>query len=58
MKEQLPRIRYANPALDIQVEKVKKGPSEAWRPELELEFGMSEDMHALPTCFADLFLCF
>ncbi|GLB36709.1 putative mitochondrial ribosomal protein L51 / S25 / CI-B8 domain [Lyophyllum shimeji] len=38
VKDQLPRIRYANPNLDIQVEKVRKTPQEAWRPEMELEF--------------------
>ncbi|KAG5643813.1 hypothetical protein DXG03_009589 [Asterophora parasitica] len=38
VKEQLPRIRYANPDLDIQVEKVRKSATEAWRPELEVEF--------------------
>jgi len=39
IKEQLPRIRYANPALDIQVERVRKAPEEAWRPEMEVLFG-------------------
>ncbi|KAF9466895.1 hypothetical protein BDZ94DRAFT_1125798, partial [Collybia nuda] len=38
VKEQLPRIRYANPVLNIQVEKVRKTAQEAWRPEMELEF--------------------
>ncbi|KAG6841627.1 hypothetical protein C0991_009052 [Blastosporella zonata] len=49
VKEQLPRIRYANPDLDIQVEKWRKTKEEAWRPEMELEFGDGErqtlDMH-------------
>ncbi len=40
MKEQLPRIRFANPNLDIQVEKALKTKSEAWRPEIELVFGV------------------
>ncbi|KAF5376894.1 hypothetical protein D9615_007201 [Tricholomella constricta] len=38
VKEQLPRIQYANPNLNIQVEKVRKTANEAWRPEIELEF--------------------
>ncbi|KAF8736084.1 hypothetical protein AX14_000883 [Amanita brunnescens Koide BX004] len=37
-KDYLPRIRYANPALNIQVEKVLKTPQEAWRPAMEVEF--------------------
>ncbi|TFK28348.1 hypothetical protein FA15DRAFT_665310 [Coprinopsis marcescibilis] len=37
-KEQLPRIRWANPSLDIQVEKAKKLVTEEWSPELEIEF--------------------
>ena len=39
-KDYLPRIRYANPALNIQVEKVLKRPQEAWRPAMEVEFSM------------------
>ncbi|KAK2459755.1 hypothetical protein APHAL10511_008187 [Amanita phalloides] len=38
VKDYLPRIRYANPALDLQVEKVHKTPSEAWRPAMDVEF--------------------
>ncbi|KAF8168445.1 hypothetical protein B0H34DRAFT_793047 [Crassisporium funariophilum] len=38
VKQDLPRIRYANPDLNIQVEEVKKKKEEAWRPEMELEF--------------------
>ncbi|EDR08318.1 uncharacterized protein LACBIDRAFT_327445 [Laccaria bicolor S238N-H82] len=38
VKEHLPRIRYANPSLDIQVERVKKTQNEVWKPELELVF--------------------
>ncbi|KAG6830853.1 hypothetical protein H0H87_006913 [Tephrocybe sp. NHM501043] len=38
VKEHLPRIRYANPNLDIQVEKWRKTKEEVWRPEMELEF--------------------
>ncbi|KAF9261918.1 hypothetical protein L218DRAFT_973754 [Marasmius fiardii PR-910] len=36
VKEQLPRIRYANPLLKIDVEKVPKKAEEQWRPEMEL----------------------
>ncbi|KAG5337488.1 hypothetical protein C0989_009524 [Termitomyces sp. Mn162] len=49
VKEQLPRIRWANPDLDIQVEKWRKTKQEAWRPEMELEFAdgtqKTIDMH-------------
>jgi len=38
LKEQLPRIRFANPDLDIQVRKMTKGIKDEWRPELELSF--------------------
>jgi len=36
-KEHLPRIRWANPQLDIQVEKVLKTADQQWRPELVVE---------------------
>ena len=39
-KDYLPRIRYANPTLNIQVEKARKTPQEAWRPAMEVEFSM------------------
>lgn len=39
MKDHLPRIRYANPTLDIEVTKAPKTKDDAWRPELELTFG-------------------
>jgi small subunit ribosomal protein S25 len=48
VKEQLPRIRYANPTLDIQVEKVRKTAQEAWRPEIELHFSASHPTFSLP----------
>ncbi|KAJ7494563.1 hypothetical protein B0H11DRAFT_2002383 [Mycena galericulata] len=38
LKEQLPRIRYANPNLDIHVFKMTKKPKDEWRPELKLSF--------------------
>ncbi|KAG6829900.1 hypothetical protein H0H92_003033 [Tricholoma furcatifolium] len=42
VKEQLPRIQYANPNLNIQVEKWKKTKKDAWRPEMELELENGE----------------
>jgi len=41
LKEDLPKIRYANPKLDIQVNKLVKSKDETWSPELVLEFGSS-----------------
>ncbi|CAK5269776.1 unnamed protein product [Mycena citricolor] len=38
LKEQLPRIRFANPDLDIKVRKLIKRPQDEWRPEIELSF--------------------
>ncbi|KAJ7903731.1 hypothetical protein B0H14DRAFT_2666141 [Mycena olivaceomarginata] len=38
LKEQLPRIRFANPDLDIQVRKMNKRPEDEWRPELQVSF--------------------
>ncbi|KAI0271731.1 hypothetical protein BC834DRAFT_860996 [Gloeopeniophorella convolvens] len=38
LKEELPRIRYANPKLDIQVNKLPQVKEETWQPELMLEF--------------------
>ncbi|KAI0307400.1 hypothetical protein B0F90DRAFT_1806929 [Multifurca ochricompacta] len=38
LKDDLPRIRYANPKLDIQVNKFSKTKEETWQPELLLEF--------------------
>ncbi|KAI0825320.1 hypothetical protein BC628DRAFT_1374550 [Trametes gibbosa] len=37
VKEDLPRIRYANPAVDIQVEKRLKSKEESWKPEMVVE---------------------
>ncbi|KAJ6577257.1 hypothetical protein B0H19DRAFT_932569 [Mycena capillaripes] len=47
LKEQLPRIRFANPDLDIQVRKMTKRPQDEWRPELQLSFrdGKSETLN-------------
>nr|GAT60893.1 predicted protein [Mycena chlorophos] len=38
LKEQLPRIRFANPDLAIQVRKFNKHRAHDWRPELQLSF--------------------
>ncbi|KAI0044059.1 hypothetical protein FA95DRAFT_1608845 [Auriscalpium vulgare] len=38
LKEDLPRIRYANPKLDIQVTRKIKTKEETWDPELVLQF--------------------
>ncbi|KZT68837.1 hypothetical protein DAEQUDRAFT_691975 [Daedalea quercina L-15889] len=37
VKEDLRRIRYANPNMDIHVNKVLKTPGEAWSPEMQVE---------------------
>jgi len=39
IQESLPRIRYANPDLDIEVVKWRKEKNDHWRPELALTFG-------------------
>ncbi|TFK47918.1 hypothetical protein OE88DRAFT_1685060 [Heliocybe sulcata] len=36
VKDDLPRIRYANPALDITVNKLPKLPGDDWEPKMEL----------------------
>jgi len=41
VKEQLPRVRYANPKLNIEVAKVPKSKTEMWQPELTLTFDNS-----------------
>jgi small subunit ribosomal protein S25 len=38
LKEDMPRIRYANPKIDIQVNKLVKIKEETWQPELVLDF--------------------
>lgn len=40
IKEELPRIRYANPRLEISVEKKEKKEGEAWPATIELAYGM------------------
>ncbi|KAI0369860.1 hypothetical protein BV20DRAFT_967190 [Pilatotrama ljubarskyi] len=37
VKEDLPRIRYANPTVDIQVDKKLKTKEETWKPEMVVE---------------------
>lgn len=39
VRQNLPKIRFDNPNLDIEVERVRKTKEERWRPEIELEFG-------------------
>ena len=39
VRQNLPKIRFDNPNLEIEVERVKKTKEERWRPEMELEFG-------------------
>ncbi|KAJ8462536.1 hypothetical protein ONZ45_g17897 [Pleurotus djamor] len=43
LKEELPRIRWSNPSLNIEVEKVPKSIKEAWKPELQLRFTNGTD---------------
>ncbi len=40
-RNDLPRIRYANPSIEIQVNKVPKSVGDTWRPEMQLEFRTS-----------------
>ncbi|KAI0791780.1 hypothetical protein C8Q75DRAFT_715513 [Abortiporus biennis] len=37
-KDDLPRIRYVNPKLEIEVNKMPKGVADTWKPELVVEF--------------------
>ncbi|KIY52938.1 hypothetical protein FISHEDRAFT_69395 [Fistulina hepatica ATCC 64428] len=38
VRESLPRIRYANPKLDVKIERLKKTIEDQWEPELEVIF--------------------
>lgn len=38
LKEDLPRIRYANPNLNIEVSKLPRTVGDTWKPEMVLEF--------------------
>ena len=41
VKDELPRIRWANPLLEIAVNRVPKTRQEAWAPQATVEFGQS-----------------
>lgn len=47
VKEDLPRIRYANPNIDIEVKRVPKSLGDTWRPEIVIERSAFVDL-----CFA------
>lgn len=47
VKEELPRIRYVNPAVDIQIEKRLKTKEEVWKPEMVIELSESRAARAL-----------
>ncbi|KAH7920492.1 hypothetical protein BV22DRAFT_1039802 [Leucogyrophana mollusca] len=38
VKEELPRIRYANPNINVEVNKLPKSISDVWKPEMVVEF--------------------
>jgi small subunit ribosomal protein S25 len=54
VQEDLPRIRYANPDLDIDVIKWRKEKNDHWRPELEVKFGSSFPASKWPLLSTDL----
>lgn len=37
VKNDLPKIRYLNPMLNIEVDKPPKTPEETWKPEMTVE---------------------
>ena len=47
VKEELPRIRWANPLLDIAVQKLPKTRDEKWTPKATVEFGESASLSLL-----------
>ena len=47
VKEELPRIRWANPLLDIAVQKLPKTRDETWAPKATVEFGKSASLSLL-----------
>ncbi|TDL22287.1 hypothetical protein BD410DRAFT_788532 [Rickenella mellea] len=58
VRDDLPRIRYANPTLKIEVNKVKKlKEDKQWKPEIELEFrdGRKETMDLSNKLSSDIF---
>ena len=40
MKEDLPSIQFANPELEVRVNKVPKSPADTWKAEMQLDFSM------------------
>ncbi|OBZ79426.1 hypothetical protein A0H81_00220, partial [Grifola frondosa] len=59
VKEDLPRIRYANPEIEIQVNKTPKSLSDRWKPEMIIEFSevdilvAAHLLYAWLACIAD-----
>jgi Mitochondrial ribosomal protein L51 / S25 / CI-B8 domain len=49
LKEDLPRIQYANPKINVQVNKLVKIKEETWQPELVLDFCSSPFTSSLLT---------
>ena len=39
VKEELPRIQYANPTIAIEVSKIPKPETDTWQSSLSMEFG-------------------
>lgn len=52
VKEDLPRIRYANPTLDVFVDKKLKTKEETWDPEMVVELSA----YSLPSCSGSPYL--
>lgn len=40
-KEFVPRLTFSNPGVDIRIEKMRKSPSDKWKPEIEVVYGAS-----------------
>ena len=38
MKEELPKVQFANPELDVRVNKVPRSPQDSWKAEMQLDF--------------------
>ena len=47
VKEELPRIRWANPLLDVAVHKVPKTREDTWAPQATVEFRESESFFSV-----------
>ena len=41
MKEDLPAVQFANPELEVQVNRVPKSPADTWKAEMQLDFSES-----------------